>query len=188
MGYALAEAAHARGAAVTLVSGPVAIAPPAGVDTIQVRSAQEMYDAVMANLEAATLVVMAAAVADYRPVRMAGQKMKKDGSALVLELEPTADILASVGRVKGARLVVGFAAETENVLANARHKLQKKNADLIVANDVSASDAGFDVETNRVTLVSPDQDEALPLLTKRETADRILDTALQIKQQRHQID
>jgi phosphopantothenoylcysteine decarboxylase/phosphopantothenate--cysteine ligase len=185
MGYALAAAAHARGATVTLVSGPVAISPPAGVDTIQVRSAQDMYDTVMANLEAATIVLMAAAVADYRPARMAEQKMKKDGSALVLELEATADILASVGRVKGARIVVGFAAETENVLANAHKKLQKKNADLIVANDVSASDAGFDVETNRVTLVSPDENQALPLLTKRETADRILDTALQIKHQRH---
>lgn len=184
MGYALAEAAHARGAAVTLVSGPVAIAPPAGIDTIPVRSAQEMYEVVMANLDAATIVVMAAAVADYRPARRAEQKMKKDDGALVLELEPTADILAAVGRVKGARVIVGFAAETENLLANARQKLQKKSADLIVANDVSATDAGFDVETNRVMLITTDGNDALPLLTKRDTADRILDTALQIKRQR----
>jgi phosphopantothenoylcysteine decarboxylase/phosphopantothenate--cysteine ligase len=183
MGYALAEAAYARGAAVTLVSGPVSLAPPPGVETIRVRSAQEMYDAVMGKLEAATIVIMAAAVADYRPAQRADQKMKKDGSALVLELEPTADILASVGRAKGSRIVIGFAAETENVLANARKKLQKKNADFIVANDVSAADAGFDVETNRVTLVSQNENAALPLLTKRETADRILDATLKRKRQ-----
>ncbi len=181
MGYAVAEAALARGAEVTLVSGPVAISPPAGARTINVKSASDMYEAVMANLEAATIVVMAAAVADYRPTRQADQKIKKNGSAFVLELEQTEDILAATGRIKGSRVVVGFAAETENVVANAKKKLQNKNADLIVANDVSAADSGFDVETNRVTLISSDETVEMPLLTKRETADRIIEAALKIK-------
>lgn len=181
MGYAVAEAALARGAEVTLVSGPVAISPPSGARTINVKSARDMYEAVMANLESATMVVMAAAVADYRPARQADQKIKKNGGAFVLELEQTEDILAATGRVKGSRIVVGFAAETENVLANAKKKLQSKNADLIVANDVSACDSGFDVETNRVTLISSDEAVEMPLLTKRETADRIIEAALRIK-------
>ena len=181
MGYAVAEAALARGAEVTLVSGPVAISPPSGARTINVKSAKDMYEAVMANLESATIVVMAAAVADYRPARQADQKIKKNGSAFVLELEQTEDILAATGRIKGSRVVVGFAAETENVIANAKKKLQNKNADLIVANDVSAADSGFDVETNRVTLISSDEAIEMPLLTKRETADRIIEAALKIK-------
>ena len=181
MGYAVAEAALARGAEVTLVSGPVAISPPAGARTINVKSAREMYDAVMANLEAATIIVMAAAVADYRPIRQADQKIKKNGGAFVLELEQTEDILATTGRIKGSRVVVGFAAETENVIANAKKKLQNKNADLIVANDVSAADSGFDVETNRVTLISSDEAIEMPLLTKRDAADRIIEAALKIK-------
>ena len=181
MGYAVAEAALARGAEVTLVSGPVAISPPAGARTINVKSARDMYEAVMANLESATIVVMAAAVADYRPARQADQKIKKNGSAFVLELEQTEDILAATGRIKGSRIVVGFAAETENVVANAKKKLQNKNADLIVANNVSAADSGFDVETNRVTLISSDEAIEMPLLTKRDTADRIIEAALKIK-------
>ena len=181
MGYAVAEAALARGAEVTLVSGPVAISPPSGARTINVKSASDMYEAVMANLEAATIVVMAAAVADYRPARQADQKIKKNGNAFVLELEQTEDILAATGQIKGSRVVVGFAAETENVVANAKKKLQNKNADLIVANDVSAADSGFDVETNRVTLISSDETVEMPLLTKRETADRIIEAALKIK-------
>jgi phosphopantothenoylcysteine decarboxylase/phosphopantothenate--cysteine ligase len=120
-------------------------------------------------------------VADYRPARAAAQKVKKNDSTLTLELEPTVDILATVGRNKGTRLLVGFAAETENVVANARKKLQSKNADLIVANDVSATDAGFDVETNRVTLVSAVETSELPLLSKRQAADRILEAAVSLK-------
>lgn len=184
MGYAVAEAALARGARVTLVSGPVAIPPPSGARTINVKSARDMYEAVMANLEAATIIVMAAAVADYRPTRQADQKMKKNGGAFVLELEQTEDILAATGCVKGSRIIVGFAAETENVIANAKKKLQSKNADLIVANDVSAADSGFDVETNRVTLISSDEAIEMPLLTKREAADRIIEAALTIKRSR----
>jgi phosphopantothenoylcysteine decarboxylase/phosphopantothenate--cysteine ligase len=184
MGYALAESALAMGAEVTLVSGPVALTAPAGVRAIHVRSAAEMLDAVLASLDAATVVVMAAAVADYRPANSAVQKIKKDGSPLMLELEPTEDILATVGRNKGSRVLVGFAAETENVVANALKKLQRKNADLMIANDVTASDAGFDVETNRVTLVSALETIELPLLTKRQTADRIFAAALNLKQLR----
>ncbi|HEY9232592.1 MAG TPA: bifunctional phosphopantothenoylcysteine decarboxylase/phosphopantothenate--cysteine ligase CoaBC [Blastocatellia bacterium] len=181
MGYALAESAAAMGATVTLITGPVALTPPSGVRTIRVRSAAEMLDATLANLDAATVVVMAAAVADYRPVQAAGQKIKKADRALTLELEPTADILATVGKIKGARVLIGFAAETENVVANALKKLQSKKADLMIANDVSASDAGFEVDTNRVTLVSALESRELPLLNKREVADRILEAALNLK-------
>src|SRR5207237_35844 len=181
MGYAMAESAQAMGARVTLVTGPVALTPPADVCAIRVRSAAEMLEAVQAHLDTATIVVMAAAVADYRPARAAAQKIKKAGSPLTLELEPTDDILATVGRTKGTRVLVGFAAETENVVANARKKLQSKNADLIVANDVSATDAGFDVNTNRVTLVSALETTELPLLSKRQAADRILEAAISLK-------
>jgi phosphopantothenoylcysteine decarboxylase/phosphopantothenate--cysteine ligase len=184
MGYAVAEAALARGACVTLVTGPVSIPPPDAARTIKVKSARDMYEAVMANLESATMLVMAAAVADYRPARKADQKIKKNGGAFELELEQTEDILAAAGQVKGSRVVVGFAAETENVVANAEKKLKDKNTDLIVANDVSAPDAGFDVETNRVTLISSTGAIELPLLTKRETADRIIEAALKIKRSR----
>src|SRR2546423_5438804 len=184
MGYALAESAAAMGATVTLITGPVALTPPPGVRTIRVRSAAEMLDATLANLDAATVVVMAAAVADYRPVQAAGQKIKKADCALTLELEPTADILATVGKIKGSRVLIGFAAETENVVANALKKLQSKDADLMIANDVSASDAGFDVDTNRVTLVSALETIELPLLTKRQAADRIFAAALNLKELR----
>jgi phosphopantothenoylcysteine decarboxylase/phosphopantothenate--cysteine ligase len=180
MGYAIAEAALARGAHVTLITGPVALAPPEQANTIRVRSAAEMYRAVMNDLDSATIVVMAAAVADYRPVVAADQKIKKSGSSLTIELERTEDILEAVGRVKGSRVLIGFAAETENVVTNARKKLEEKRADLIVANDVSSPEAGFDVETNRVTLISSSGASEWPLLTKREAADRLFDAILKI--------
>jgi len=184
MGYALAEAALARGAQVTLVTGPVAIAPPEGARVIPVRSASEMFNAVMDNLDAATMVVMSAAVSDYRPAHVAAHKIKKSNNGMVLELEQTDDILAAAGLRKDSRVVVGFAAETENVIANARKKLREKNADLIVANDVSAADAGFDVETNRVTLVSVEESIELPLLSKRAAAEAIVEAAIKIKHTR----
>jgi phosphopantothenoylcysteine decarboxylase/phosphopantothenate--cysteine ligase len=140
-----------------------------------------MYEAVKQNLESATIVVMAAAVADYRPSRIHGQKMKKNGSALVLDLEQTEDILTAVARESGGRVVIGFAAETENVIDNARKKLEAKGADLVVANDVSASDSGFDVGTNRIALVSPEGVVQLPLLSKREAAEKIIDAAMTIR-------
>lgn len=184
MGYALAEAALARGAKVTLVSGPVALAPPEGASMIQVRSASEMFNAVMDNFDEATIVMMSAAVSDYRPAHVAAHKIKKNNNGMVLELEQTDDILAAAGRRKDSRVVVGFAAETENVTANARKKLIEKNADLIVANDVSSADSGFDVDTNRVTLVSADESIELPLLTKRAAADAIVEAAIKIKHTR----
>jgi phosphopantothenoylcysteine decarboxylase/phosphopantothenate--cysteine ligase len=184
MGFAVAEAALARGAKVTLITGPVSIASPEGARTISVRSAAEMYKAVKDNLADATMVVMAAAVADYRPASVHQQKLKKNGSALVLDLEPTDDILAAVTRESGARVVIGFAAETENVIENAKKKLEEKGADLMVANDVSASDSGFDVDTNRIALVSSEGVVELPLLSKREAAARIIDAAMMIRSAR----
>ena len=184
MGYALAEAAIARGAQVTLVSGPVSLAPPAGAQMIRVQSAAEMYRAVMENLESSSIVIMAAAVADYRPAKAADQKIKKNGDKMLLELEQTEDILAGVGRAKSTQIIIGFAAETDNLMENARKKLLSKRADLIVANDVSSKDAGFDVDTNRIALVSELETTELPLLSKREAADRIIDSALRIKESR----
>src|SRR5882724_7266020 len=184
MGFAVAEAALARGAAVTLIAGPVSIASPKGARTISVRSAAEMYEAVKVNLDDATMVVMAAAVADYRPASVHQQKIKKNGSALVLDLEPTDDILAAVALESGSRVVIGFAAETENVIENARKKLKRKGADLIVANDVSASDSGFDVDHNRIALVSSEGVVELPLLSKQEAAASIIDAAMKIRSAR----
>jgi len=184
MGYAIAEAALARGAAVTLITGPVSIAPPDGARTILVRSAAEMFKAVSDNLEGSTMVLMTAAVADYRPASALQQKIKKNGDALVLELEQTDDILSAAARKRGSRVVIGFAAETENVIENARKKLNEKCADLIVANDVSAADAGFEVDTNRISLVSSGGVVDLPLMSKREAAEQILDAALRVRTSR----
>jgi len=176
MGYAIAEAAAARGATVILVSGPTALAAPPGVDMIQVETAQEMYDAVLAKLPLAAVVLKAAAVADYRPKQHAGQKIKKAEGPSEIALEPTPDILAEVGRRKGSRVLVGFAAETNDLVANARKKLAQKHLDLVVANDVSQPGAGFDADTNIVKILDPAGGvEELPLLSKREVADRILD-------------
>jgi phosphopantothenoylcysteine decarboxylase/phosphopantothenate--cysteine ligase len=176
MGYAIAEAAAARGARVVLVSGPTSLTPPSGVDRVEIETAQEMHDAVLAKLPVATVVIKAAAVADYRPKGVQSRKIKKSEAALTLHLEPTPDILAEVGRRKGRRVLVGFAAETEELVANAKQKLARKGLDLVVANDVTRPGAGFDADTNVVTLVGADGNiEELPQLAKREVADRILD-------------
>jgi len=176
MGYAMAEAAAARGARVILVSGPTALHPPSAVDVIHVETADEMHRAVMAKLEMAHVVIKAAAVADYRPKQKADRKIKKDQAVSEIVLEPTQDILAEVGRTKGARILVGFAAETDDLVTNARAKLQRKNVDLMVANDVSQPGAGFDVETNVVQILDAAGGvETLPLLSKRDVANRILD-------------
>jgi len=181
MGYAVAEAAVARGADVTLVSGPVSIDPPGGARIVRVETAAEMAAATLERLEWATIVVKSAAVADYRPVSVAERKIKKAGEAMTIEMEKTEDILASIGRRKGSRVLVGFAAETDDLLANARKKLEAKNADLIVANDVTAEGAGFDGDTNVAYLVGHDgRADELPLMTKRQLADRILDAAVEI--------
>jgi phosphopantothenoylcysteine decarboxylase/phosphopantothenate--cysteine ligase len=184
MGYAIAEAALARGAEVTLISGPVSLTPPAGARTIRVRSASEMFEAVKQHLDQSTIVVMAAAVADYRPLSIHQQKIKKNGSALVLDLEPTRDILAAVASNRGDRVIVGFAAETENLIENAKKKLVEKSADLIVANDVTAPDSGFDVDTNRICLVSAEGVIEEPLMSKRDAAERVIDAAVNIRRAR----
>jgi phosphopantothenoylcysteine decarboxylase/phosphopantothenate--cysteine ligase len=181
MGYAVAEAAAQRGAKVILISGPTALETPAGVTRIDVRTAAEMLNAVQRHFAEATTAIFAAAVADYRPAEAAAHKIKKTGGEFTLRLAPNPDILATVARKKGDRLIVGFAAETDRVAENARKKLQEKDADLIVANDVTAAGAGFDVDTNVVTLFARDgRDVALPKLTKREVADRILDEVVRL--------
>jgi phosphopantothenoylcysteine decarboxylase/phosphopantothenate--cysteine ligase len=182
MGYAVAEAAAARGAKVFLVTGPTALEMPAGVERVDVRSAEEMHRAVTDRFSTSTIAILAAAVADYRPAQQSSTKIKKSNDALTISLEPTTDILAAVGRNKGATMVVGFAAETDHVAENARKKLTAKNADLIVANDVTAEGAGFELDTNIVTLFSRDgRDLPLPKLTKKEVAHRILDEVLRLR-------
>jgi len=182
MGYAVAEAAARRGAKVFLVSGPVNLDTPTGVERIDVRTAEEMRSAVAERLSASTIAIFAAAVADYRPAEAQPQKIKRFKEPLTLRLEPTPDILAEAAQAKGDRLIVGFAAETDHVAENARKKLTAKNADLIVANDVTAKDAGFDHDTNIVTLFSRDgRDLALPKLSKAEVAQRILDEILRLR-------
>ncbi len=177
MGYAVAEAARLRGATVTLVSGPTALPAPSGVEFVRVETAAQMRDAVLPRAPSADLVLAAAAVSDYRPAEVAAQKIKKGGEAPTLALAANDDILAGLGRGKRAgQTQVGFAAETDDLLGHARGKLQSKNLDWIVANDVTAEGAGFDGDTNIVTLLARDGREiALPLLTKREVAERILD-------------
>ena len=181
MGYAVAEAAAQRGARVILITGPTVLETPAGVTRVNVRTALEMLKAVEEHLVQATTAVFAAAVADYRPADLSSHKIKKTGAEITLRLEQNPDILAAAARKKGNRLVVGFAAETDKVAENARKKLREKDADLIVANDVTAEGAGFDLDTNVVTLFSRDgRDLALPKLTKSEVAHRILDEVVRL--------
>jgi phosphopantothenoylcysteine decarboxylase/phosphopantothenate--cysteine ligase len=182
MGYAVAEAAALRGAKVILISGPTNLETPAGVERIDVRSANEMHRAVLDRIAGASIAILAAAVADYRPVEQHSEKIKKGIGTLTISLEPTLDILADVAKNKGRKIIVGFAAETEHVAENARKKLLAKNADLIVANDVTAEGAGFDQDTNIVTLLSRDgRDLALPKMSKSEVAQRILDEILRLQ-------
>jgi phosphopantothenoylcysteine decarboxylase / phosphopantothenate---cysteine ligase len=182
MGHAVAEAAARRGARVILVSGPTSLEAPAAVERISIRTAEEMYRAVQENFSQSSIAIFAAAVADYRPVQSFDQKIKRDKQPLTLSLEATPDILASVAKNKGDRLVVGFAAETERVAENARKKLIAKNADMIVANDVTAEGAGFDHDTNIVTLFARDgRDLPLPRMSKSEVAQRILDEVVRLR-------
>ena len=179
MGYALAEAAIRRGAHVILISGPTDLPIPEGADWVPVRTTEEMRNSVRDRGREANVIIMAAAISDYRPAAPHAQKMKRADSGLVLELEPTPDILAELGREKGTRILVGFAAETERVAENARDKLARKGADMIVANDVTQQGAGFDSDTNIVTLYLRDgQGIQLPRLSKFEVANRILDQIL----------
>lgn len=176
MGYAMAEAARDRGARVMLISGPTALPKPVGINLVEVRTSEEMAQAVKKFFPEATMLIMAAAVADFRPREAGPQKRKKDEMPQTLGLEKTPDVLAEVSRDKGDRLVIGFAAETHDLINQAKAKLQEKNLDLIVANDVTMEGAGFEVETNIVTLVDRSgQMIKLPKLPKREVARRILD-------------
>jgi phosphopantothenoylcysteine decarboxylase / phosphopantothenate---cysteine ligase len=192
MGFALAAAAHARGAHVTLVAGPTAVEPPATDAIVKVRSAAEMHAAVMRVSEHADVVIMAAAVADYAPVQASAEKIAKSDGPMTLTLQPTPDILADLGRASTRRpgsrtgsspdapILVGFAAETGDLLARAREKRVRKNADLIVANDVSKPGAGFDVPTNAVTIIGSDGEQTLPLQSKARIAEAILDRVEQL--------
>ncbi|HSJ97773.1 MAG TPA: bifunctional phosphopantothenoylcysteine decarboxylase/phosphopantothenate--cysteine ligase CoaBC, partial [Myxococcota bacterium] len=193
MGYAVAAEAARRGADVVLVSGPTALPAPAGVRRVAVETASEMREAVRAALPECTVFVAAAAVSDFRPVAPAAHKIKKEslGGAerLVVELERTPDILAEVGersdREGGRRLVIGFAAESRDLLASARRKLEEKHCHLLVANDVTREGSGFDVDTNAVTFVWPGGEvEELPMLAKREVAERLLDRVEKLREGR----
>ena len=182
MGYALAEAAAARGAHVILVSGPVHLAPPRGVDVINVNTAVEMREKVMENLAAAGIVIKAAAVADFHLSRVPDQKVKKTAARISLELDPTPDILAELGRKKGDYLLIGFAAETQNLQQEARRKLETKNCDMVVGNLVGGSETGFESDENEVVLaLRTGETIALPRATKRAIADRIYDEALKLR-------
>ena len=174
MGYALAEAALRRGARVLLVTGPTALTPPGAAEVTRVESTEEMRDAVLNLLPQASIVIKTAAVADYRPKNATGQKIKRKGP-MTLELEATPDILKEVASKKGSQIVVGFAAETENVLENARQKLVSKNLDAIVVNDVSREGVGFDSDRNAVTIITRDHVVEVPETTKWEVAQRVLD-------------
>jgi phosphopantothenoylcysteine decarboxylase/phosphopantothenate--cysteine ligase len=182
MGYALAEAARDRGAKVVLVSGPTSLAVPNGVEHLPVRSAQQMLEAVTSRLGEASVVAMAAAVSDYRPESLARNKIKKIDGPMRLDLVRTPDVIGTLAAKKGKRLFVGFAAETDDVVASARRKLAAKSLDLILANDVSRTDAGFAVETNAGVLIDrTGREEPIELTTKREMADRIWDRALELQ-------
>jgi len=175
MGYALARAALQRGHEVVLVSGPSALRPPKGARLVRVETAAEMLAAVRRHLPRCRVLIMAAAVADWRPARVSPHKLKKRGGVPVLRLAPAPDILRAVRRGKGGRLFIGFAAETRNLAAEARRKLAAKGLDAIVANDVSRRDAGFDVDTNRVTLFEPGAAaQAWPLMSKLAVARRLI--------------
>ena len=177
MGYALAEAARDRGAVVTLVTTS-SLVEPEGVETVAVETAEQMKEAVAQAVAQADVLIMAAAVADYQPKEVSGQKIKKDSDALTLELVRTPDIL---GEVRGSIIRVGFAAESENLIENARAKLQKKQLDIIVANDITDSESGFAVDTNKVTIIDKEGGVTdLPLMTKREVADKILDRVAEL--------
>jgi len=183
MGHALAEAAVRRGARVLLVTGPTALRPPSAAEVTQVESADQMRDAVLKFLPEASIVIKAAAVGDYTIIDPADQKIKRTGP-MTLELSPTADILGEIAKRKNSQIVIGFAAETQNVIENARKKLVSKSLDAIVANDVSREGIGFDSERNAVTILTADETISVPETSKWEVAQRVLDCAVQLKKTR----
>src|ERR1700738_2124965 len=182
MGYAVAEAAARPGAKVILGSGPTSLETPTGVRRVDVRSAEQMHEAVTKEFAACSIGIFAAAVADYRPAEKHEEKMKKSGGSLTVQLEPTVDILQEIASQKGDKFIVGFAAETTDVGQNARKKMAAKNLDLIVANDVTAEGAGFDHDTNVVSLFYRDgRDVAVPKMSKAEVAQRVLDEIVRLR-------
>ncbi|MGA7696979.1 MAG: bifunctional phosphopantothenoylcysteine decarboxylase/phosphopantothenate--cysteine ligase CoaBC [Candidatus Sulfotelmatobacter sp.] len=183
MGYAMAEVALRRGARVLLVSGPTALTPPGAAEITRVESAEQMRDAVLNLLPQASIVIKTAAVSDYRAKATSTQKIKRKGP-ITLELEPTADILKEISLRKQSQIVVGFAAETENVLENARQKLAAKHLDAIVVNDVSREGVGFDSDRNEVTIITNEEVVEVPETTKWEVAQRVLDQVVRIRQRR----
>jgi phosphopantothenoylcysteine decarboxylase/phosphopantothenate--cysteine ligase len=186
MGYALARAGVSRGAAVTLVSGPTSLPPPQGAKLIRVTTAAQMREAVLKEFDDATAVVMAAAVADYRPEKAASEKIKRGKAPLQLKLQPNPDILRELADRKNGKILIGFAAETGSLVENAKKKLQEKGLDLIVANDVTQEGSGFDGDTNAATIVDRKGSvHSIPLMSKNELADRIYDFLLSFKAQTH---
>jgi phosphopantothenoylcysteine decarboxylase/phosphopantothenate--cysteine ligase len=187
MGFALAEAAMKRGAEVTVVRGVTTVEAPTGVRVIKALSAEDMLHAVASEAGKASVFIGAAAIADYRPTERAGEKIKKSQETFTLTLERTPDVLSQVAASRSnGMLVIGFAAETENVIQNATDKLRRKNLDAIVANDVTRPDAGFDTTTNAVTIITKDRAPVeLPVMSKREAADRILDAILALRSNGH---
>lgn len=182
MGYALAKAARRRGARVTLVTGPTCLDIPWGVDAVRVDSACEMREAVLSRFAESSIIIKAAAVADYRPAMRAGKKIKKTDEPLTLELARNPDILEEMGKIKGERTLVGFAAETGDLVGNALKKLAGKNLDMVVANDISQAGAGFNLDTNIAKLIFHDgRIEELPLMGKQELANIILDRVMAIR-------
>jgi phosphopantothenoylcysteine decarboxylase / phosphopantothenate---cysteine ligase len=181
MGYAIAQAAFQRGADITLVSGPVNLKKPDNIKVIDVLSADEMYGSVMQNYESNDVLIMVAAVADYRCAAIADKKIKKTGNEMTLELIKNPDIARELGKIKGNRILVGFSAETHELVTNAVSKLQAKNMDMIVANDVTAEGAGFGVDTNIVKIIRKDGEiNELPLMSKLEVANQILDEIIKL--------
>ena len=179
MGYAIAKIASLRGADVTLVSGPVNIEPPRFVKVINVESAKEMFDAVTQNSDSMDIIIKAAAVADYTPASVADEKIKKKDGDMAIPLKRTSDILKYLGEhKKEGQFICGFSMETENMLENSRKKLEKKNADMIVANNVKVEGAGFGVDTNVVTLITKEGYKELPQMSKEDVASAILDSII----------
>jgi phosphopantothenoylcysteine decarboxylase/phosphopantothenate--cysteine ligase len=182
MGYAVARAAIRRGAEVALVSGPTHLEPPAGARFIAVTTAAEMRQAVLEEFPGCTAVIMAAAVTDYRPVGFTNKKIKRGEGPIDIRLEPNVDILREIGAQKNGKILVGFAAETEDLVANAERKLKAKNLDIIVANNVTQEGSGFDVDTNVATILDRNGAvHALPLMSKDDLAERIFDHLLALK-------
>lgn len=181
MGYAIAKMAMYRGADVTLVSGPTALEAPMFIDTVPIVSAQEMYDAVMERAKEQDIIIKAAAVADYRPANVADEKIKKSGDSTELALERTKDILAALGEQKGNTILCGFSMETEHMLENSRRKLEKKNLDMIAANNLKEEGAGFGTDTNVLTLITRDGEKQLKLMSKEAAANELLSELLLMK-------